>query len=64
MRGRVIVDLRNVMRPEVAADEGFVYYGVGRAAEGISGASGHSPSEATPKAEMSTLTAMTDATDA
>jgi len=30
MRGSVIVDLRNVMRPEVAAEEGFIYYGVGR----------------------------------
>jgi UDPglucose 6-dehydrogenase len=33
MRGRAIVDLRNVMRPEVAAEEGFTYHGIGRALE-------------------------------
>ena len=33
MRGRIIVDLRNVMRPEFAAEEGFAYYGIGRALE-------------------------------
>jgi len=30
MRGRIIVDLRNVMRPEAAAAEGFDYTGIGR----------------------------------
>jgi UDPglucose 6-dehydrogenase len=30
MRWHIIVDLRNVICPEVAAEEGFVYYGVGR----------------------------------
>jgi UDPglucose 6-dehydrogenase len=33
MRGRIIVDLRNVMRPEFAAEEGFAYYGIGRSAD-------------------------------
>jgi len=64
MRGHVIVDLRNVMRPEVAADEGFVYYGVGRAAEGTGVASEHPASDPTNSAELSDFTAMTDATDA
>ena len=31
MRGRVIVDLRNVMRPDDARAEGFIYAGIGRA---------------------------------
>jgi len=31
MRGRTIVDLRNVMRPDDAAAEGFIYSGIGRA---------------------------------
>jgi UDPglucose 6-dehydrogenase len=30
MRGRIIVDLRNVMRPDYALSAGFVYHGVGR----------------------------------
>ncbi len=30
MRGRVIVDLRNVMRPDYAQSAGFVYHGIGR----------------------------------
>ncbi len=64
MRGHVIVDLRNVMRPEVAADEGFVYYGVGRAAEGTGVTSEHPASDPTNSAELSNFTAMTDATDA
>jgi len=64
MRGHVIVDLRNVMRPEVAADEGFVYYGVGRAAEGTGVMSEHTASDPTNSAELSNFTAMTDATDA
>jgi len=34
MRGHVIVDLRNVMRPEVAAEEGFTYHGIGRLPHG------------------------------
>ena len=32
MHGRVVVDLRNVMRREVAEEEGFVYHGIGRPA--------------------------------
>jgi len=33
MRGRTLVDLRNVMRPDMAIEEGFVYFGIGRSSK-------------------------------
>ncbi len=64
MRGSIIVDLRNVMRPEVAAEEGFVYYGVGRLVEGGKPQADSPASEPLPAAGQHAMTEMSDATDA
>jgi len=53
MRGRIIVDLRNVMRPDDATAEGFQYSGIGRPKRATEGsqeaAQGHA--EALPERE-------------
>jgi UDPglucose 6-dehydrogenase len=34
MRGKVVVDLRNVFDPEAMREAGFAYHGIGRAKQG------------------------------
>ncbi len=64
MRGRTIVDLRNVMRAEVAAEEGFVYYGVGRPFGPVRELPAEPAGESLSESSRAAMGEMTDASDA